>query len=130
MSEPFSDTVDLTTTYLGLQLKNPLVASASPLSKKIELVKRMEEAGAAAVVSNYTGAFHEARAEAVVDALTRQISGAVRWVDNMAALIAAGPSRIVEIGPNRPLRGFFRALDVDVEAVFNTTTARRVFEAT
>ena len=87
-------------------------------------------AGAAAVVSNYTGAFHEARAEAVVDALTRQISGAVRWVDNMVALIAAGPSRIVEIGPNRPLRGFFRALDVDVEAVFNTTTARRVFEAT
>ena len=61
---------------------------------------------------------------------TRQISGAVRWVDNMTALIASGPSRIVEIGPNRPLRGFFRALDVDVEAVFNTTTARRVFEAT
>src|SRR5215207_1996967 len=42
--------LDLTTTYLGLQLKNPLVASASPLSKKVELVQRMEEAGAAAVV--------------------------------------------------------------------------------
>lgn len=41
---------DLTTTYLGLQLKNPLVASASPLSKKVELVQQMEEAGAAAVV--------------------------------------------------------------------------------
>src|SRR5215207_7689455 len=41
---------DLTTTYLGLRLKNPLVASASPLSKKVELVQRMEEAGAAAVV--------------------------------------------------------------------------------
>jgi dihydroorotate dehydrogenase (fumarate) len=41
---------DLTTTYLGLQLKNPLVASASPLSKKIDLVRRLEEAGAAAVV--------------------------------------------------------------------------------
>jgi dihydroorotate dehydrogenase (fumarate) len=41
---------DLTTTYLGLQLKNPLVASASPLSKKVELVQRLEEAGAAAVV--------------------------------------------------------------------------------
>ena len=27
---------DLSTTYLGLQLKNPLVASASPLSKKVE----------------------------------------------------------------------------------------------
>jgi dihydroorotate dehydrogenase (fumarate) len=41
---------DLTTTYLGLRLKNPLVASASPLSKKVDLVRRLEEAGAAAVV--------------------------------------------------------------------------------
>ncbi|MBI3962831.1 MAG: dihydroorotate dehydrogenase-like protein [Deinococcus sp.] len=42
--------VDLTTTYLGLQLKNPLVTSASPLSKKVDLVHRLEDAGAAAVV--------------------------------------------------------------------------------
>src|SRR6202142_2812153 len=42
--------IDLTTTYLGLKLKNPLVASASPLSKKVDHVKRMEEAGIAAVV--------------------------------------------------------------------------------
>jgi dihydroorotate dehydrogenase (fumarate) len=50
MTEPFRTTVDLTTTYLGLALKNPLVASASPLSKKLDPVRRMEEAGAAAVV--------------------------------------------------------------------------------
>jgi dihydroorotate dehydrogenase (fumarate) len=42
--------IDLTTTYLGMPLKNPLVVSASPLSKKLDLVRRMEEAGAAAVV--------------------------------------------------------------------------------
>jgi len=42
--------IDLSTTYLGLRLKNPLVASASPLSKKVECVKRLEEAGIAAVV--------------------------------------------------------------------------------
>jgi dihydroorotate dehydrogenase (fumarate) len=42
--------VDLTTTYLGLNLKNPLVASPSPLSEKVENVKRMEEAGISAVV--------------------------------------------------------------------------------
>jgi dihydroorotate dehydrogenase (fumarate) len=41
---------DLTTTYLGLHLKNPLVASASPLSKKLETVQRIEDAGAAALV--------------------------------------------------------------------------------
>lgn len=43
-------TPDLTTTYLGLQLKNPLVASASPLSKRLHLVRRLEDAGAAAIV--------------------------------------------------------------------------------
>jgi len=43
--------IDLTTTYLGLKLKNPLVASAAqPLSDKVEKVKRLEEAGISAVV--------------------------------------------------------------------------------
>ena len=42
--------MDLTTTYLGLKLKNPLVASASPLSEKAENVKKLEDAGIAAVV--------------------------------------------------------------------------------
>jgi len=42
--------VDLTTTYLGLKLKNPLVASPSPLSEKVANVKRLEEAGIAAVI--------------------------------------------------------------------------------
>ncbi|MGB7876527.1 MAG: dihydroorotate dehydrogenase-like protein [Anaerolineales bacterium] len=41
---------DLTTTYLGLNLKNPLVASASPLSKKAENAKRLEDAGVSAIV--------------------------------------------------------------------------------
>ena len=42
--------IDLTTTYLGLKLKNPLVVSASPLTENLENIRRMEEAGAAAVV--------------------------------------------------------------------------------
>lgn len=42
--------IDLSTTYLGLPLKNPLVPSASPLMQKVDNIKRMEEAGAAAVV--------------------------------------------------------------------------------
>jgi dihydroorotate dehydrogenase (fumarate) len=42
--------IDLTTTYLGLKLKNPLVASASPLSEKVENVRKLEDAGIAAVV--------------------------------------------------------------------------------
>jgi dihydroorotate dehydrogenase (fumarate) len=41
---------DLSTSYLGLRLKNPLVASASPLSKKLERARKLEEAGIGAVV--------------------------------------------------------------------------------
>jgi dihydroorotate dehydrogenase (fumarate) len=42
--------MDLTTNYLGLKLRSPLVVSASPLSEDIDNLKRMEDAGAAAIV--------------------------------------------------------------------------------
>lgn len=42
--------MDLTTTYLGLNLKNPLVPSSSPLSRNLGSLKRMEDNGAAAIV--------------------------------------------------------------------------------
>jgi dihydroorotate dehydrogenase (fumarate) len=42
--------MDLSTNYLGLKLRTPLVVSASPLSENIDDIKRMEDAGASAVV--------------------------------------------------------------------------------
>ena len=45
MSEP-----DLTTSYLGLQLANPIVASASPLTRQLESLHQLQEAGVGAVV--------------------------------------------------------------------------------
>ncbi|CAG0928910.1 dihydroorotate dehydrogenase (fumarate) [Thermoflexales bacterium] len=42
--------LDLSTNYLGLKLQNPLVPSASPLSKSLDTLKRLEDHGAAAVV--------------------------------------------------------------------------------
>ena len=42
--------MDLTTTYLGMKLRTPLVPSASPLSEDIDKIKQMEQAGASAVV--------------------------------------------------------------------------------
>jgi dihydroorotate dehydrogenase (fumarate) len=42
--------MDLSTTYMGLKLKNPLVLSASPLSDQVDVVRRAEDAGASAVV--------------------------------------------------------------------------------
>ncbi|MBI5954998.1 MAG: dihydroorotate dehydrogenase-like protein [Chloroflexi bacterium] len=41
---------ELSTTYLGLNLKNPLVVSASPLSKTLDRARKAEEAGASAIV--------------------------------------------------------------------------------
>ncbi len=42
--------IDLSTDYLGLKLKNPLVPSASPLSRSFDTALRLEDAGAAALV--------------------------------------------------------------------------------
>ncbi len=42
--------IDLSTDYLGLTLKNPLVPSASPLSRSLDTALRLEDAGAAALV--------------------------------------------------------------------------------
>lgn len=42
--------MDMTTSYMDLKLKNPLVPSASPLSKNLDGIKKLEDAGAAAIV--------------------------------------------------------------------------------
>lgn len=42
--------MDLTTRYMGLELKNPLVASASPLTAELDSLRRLEDAGAAALI--------------------------------------------------------------------------------
>lgn len=42
--------IDLTTTYMGLALRNPVVASASPLSRDLDTAKRLEQSGVAALV--------------------------------------------------------------------------------
>ena len=42
--------IDLSTKYLGLNLRSPLVASASPLSQELDSIRRLEDSGASAVV--------------------------------------------------------------------------------
>ncbi len=94
---------------------------------------RWSPAGAAAVLCNFTGTYYPDMDQPgpLIDGLTRQISGTVRWVDNMRALTHVAHERglIYEIGPRRPLRGFFRALGVSVTAITNLTSARRALGA-
>lgn len=42
--------VDLSVDYLGMTLRSPLMASASPMTSNVESLKRLEDAGCAAVV--------------------------------------------------------------------------------
>jgi [acyl-carrier-protein] S-malonyltransferase/trans-AT polyketide synthase/acyltransferase/oxidoreductase domain-containing protein len=113
----------------------PLNVSApfhSRLMRKVEAKFAPDLAGATLdaaraprVASNYTGGFHAADGAAVRDALVRQISGTVRWVDNMRAL-GERATRIVELGPGKPLSGFFKDAGVTVQAITDLAGAREV----
>ena len=59
--------MDLSTSYLGLALRNPLVASASPLSNSVDGVRRLADAGVGAVVL-YSLFEEQLRREAAEDA--------------------------------------------------------------
>ncbi len=80
-------------------------------------------AGADSVTSNYRGAFHAADAEALVEALTRQIAATVRWTDNMQALADAG-ARVIEVGPGKPLRALFAAVDIETMSITDLASAQ------
>lgn len=54
---------------------------------------------------------------AVRNALVRQVSSPVRWVDSIQQMIAMGVNRFVEIGPGNVLAGLIRRIDSSVEAL-------------
>jgi [acyl-carrier-protein] S-malonyltransferase len=81
---------------------------------------------AATVTSNYTGGFHRGAAPDVIDALVRQLSNPVRWIDNMQCL-AAHAGEIYEVGPGRPLRDFFKTAGVTCTSITTFSAAERHF---
>jgi malonyl CoA-acyl carrier protein transacylase len=92
-----------------------------------EAAPRFAAERAATVTSNVRGGFHTGEMGDLLDALERQISGSIDWIANMRALMAAA-DRIVEVGPNRPLRRFFKSLDVEIASVISVKTAERALE--
>jgi [acyl-carrier-protein] S-malonyltransferase len=78
------------------------------------------------VTCNVTGGFHECDESLIIDRLVEQLSGTVRWRDNMQALVERCTS-FVEVGPGRPLRGFFRTIDVSVSGIISVRSAERAF---
>jgi [acyl-carrier-protein] S-malonyltransferase len=62
------------------------------------------------VAANVTGTV-VTTADAARDALTRQVTGAVRWVDCMQTLIGSGAEVFVEVGPGKVLSGLLKQID-------------------
>jgi [acyl-carrier-protein] S-malonyltransferase/trans-AT polyketide synthase/acyltransferase/oxidoreductase domain-containing protein len=80
------------------------------------------------VVSNVSGTWHLPQREALVDALAEQLTAPVLWERNMATLAAAA-ERIIEIGPSRPLSGFFRSIQRATSAVVTFQSIARGLSA-
>ena len=78
------------------------------------------------VTSNYTGGFHSGSAEDIVSNLVAQVSNTVLWMDNMKHL-ASRADVIYEIGPNRPLRDFFKTMGVACQSITTLSSAERHF---
>jgi len=83
--------------------------------------------GASRVTANVTGGFHESNRKKIIDRLVSQLSGTVRWTDNMRALISRTPA-IIEIGPGRPLRDFFKSIGASCTSITTFATAERTFK--
>ena len=56
-------------------------------------------------------------ADAARDALIRQVTGAVRWVDCMTALKAAGANLFIEVGPGKVLCGLLKQIDPELKSL-------------
>jgi [acyl-carrier-protein] S-malonyltransferase len=68
------------------------------------------------VAANVTGGM-VTTADAAKDALIRQVTGAVRWVDCMKSLIASGVEVFVEVGPGKVLCGLLKQIDSEQKSM-------------
>src|ERR1035437_4599954 len=66
------------------------------------------------VAANVTGGL-VTTADEVRDALTRQVTGTVRWVDCMKALVAAGAETYIEVAPGKVLCGLLKQIDPNLK---------------
>jgi [acyl-carrier-protein] S-malonyltransferase/trans-AT polyketide synthase/acyltransferase/oxidoreductase domain-containing protein len=96
----------------------------APLLDALHDVGHVAGREAVRVLSNTSGAFHTGSRTHLEDSLAAQVSNTVRWVDCMRALLDRD-CEIVEVGPGKPLRGFFGSLGVEIRSVTSLATAER-----
>lgn len=90
----------------------------------LDFADEINEQNLSKVASNFLGKFYITDKLQLIESLSRQISGTVKWRDNMNLL---KDQQILELGPNRPLRGFFKTIDVDITSVINLKSAQKTF---
>src|ERR1700733_8477967 len=98
--------VDLSTNYLGLKLRTPLVASASPLSNTLDGIRRLEDAGASAIVMY--SLFEEQIRQDSAELETRLSAGTESFAESVTYL---PQSREFNAGPKEYLRQIRQAKD-------------------
>ena len=108
---------DLSTTYLGLNLKNPLVASASPISKNIDKARKLEEAGVSAIV------MYSLFEEQIIHESLELDHYLTRGTDSFAEAMSYLPDGgMYSVGPERYLNqvaGLKKALNIPVIGSLN-----------
>jgi [acyl-carrier-protein] S-malonyltransferase len=91
-----------------------------------EVGRRLIPERAPKVTSNFTGSFHADSVPEIIKNLVNQLSNTVHWSENMQGL-AANSKEIYEIGPGRPLREFFKTINVACQSITGLASAERVF---
>ena len=102
------------------KIEQPFAETLKNFSKSFDI------STASRVTSNYAGFFHASSVDAIINNLVSQLSNSVLWRENMQVL-ARRASRIYEIGPGRPLRDFFRTIDVTCDSITGLTAAEKIF---
>jgi len=101
-------------------------AVEDPFEESLASARRnLRPEAAVNVTSNYTGSFHSDNVEQIEERLVAQLSSTVRWRDNMEAISSCADA-VYEIGPNRPLRDFFKTIGVNCSSITTLSGAERI----
>ena len=111
---------DLSTRYLGLQLKTPLVVSASPLSQEISGIRRLEDAGASAIV--LYSLFEEQLRQEARELEYHLSAGTESFAESLTYLPLRGEFRTGPEGYLEHIRKAKQAVAIPIIASFNGAT--------
>ncbi|HEY7096152.1 MAG TPA: dihydroorotate dehydrogenase-like protein [Terriglobales bacterium] len=112
---------DLRTTYLGLNLRSPLVASASPLSQELDSIRRLEDSGAAAIV--LYSLFEEQLRQESLELHERLDSGTESFAESITYFPRPAEFRLGPEGYLNHIRRAKEAVRVPIIASLNGATA-------